>query len=744
MWKMKTKAAGMIAGLVAAAMIFGNGIVMNGSGANTASAAESAPVEINETNFPDPKFRAVIAGPDYDRDGNGVLDADEISRTINIHCDGEGIKSIKGVEFFSALEGLWCMDNAIETMDLTQNKALHGVWCSGNKFTALDFSANPELEWVYCFDCNLTSLNVSNNPKMAFIECNTNPLPKLDVSKNPLLEHLTCGNCELTSLDLTNNPKLAHLDAFGNHLTKLDVSNNPKLKRLDIWNNPGLGSIDVSHNTGLQYYNCAYNKATSVDVSKNRELQKLICSYNQITKLDLSNNPKLFYLDCACNQLSSLDLSKNDQLHFLQAFTNEFTTLDIGNNPLLVKTYKEGKKKAEYEVCKGHSWTIDYGGDTSTGGDNLYFLCFDDAVTLKTEAKSATPTPTPTKAADKTEEKNLVTREAAVQKLYEMAGKPSVAGLTSRFKDVKKGASYEAALLWGEAYAIAVGTPDVSSDRFGVGEYVTIQDLLLMLMRYSEYMGYNRAIDFGRSDDFADYYEIDQYAWEAVCWAITWHITDGKGDPNAPKEQRKIDPHGKATRSEFEEMLKRLLEVNKGVKTTTPTPKAPTPTNTPKPTSTPTPTSTPKPTETPTPTNTPKPTETPKVTDTPEPTGTPTPSEAALTTVPTEAVPAPTEAVPTLTEAAPAPTEAVPTRAESIPTPAEATPTQTPDGVTITPQAGDVTPTEAPQEERNAAEAKDDKSGPNYLLYALILVSVIAVGEGCWLIAGRKRKHDAE
>ncbi|MCR4793170.1 MAG: hypothetical protein K5871_10485 [Lachnospiraceae bacterium] len=519
-------------------------------------------VEINSVNFPDPVFRAVISGADYDRDLNGYLDESEIALTINIYCEGMGITSVKGVEYFTALQGLWCKDNLIESMDLSANRDLRGVWCSGNLFTSLDFSANPELTWVYCYDCRLTYLNVSNNPKMAYIECNTNPLPVLDVTHNPELEHLMCGSCELTSLDLSQNPRLSHLDAFRNHLTSLDVSHNPCMKRLDIWDNPGLGSIDVSHNPGLQYYNCAHNDASYVDVTANPELQKLICSYNSIGSLDLSHNPKLFYLDCAVNQLGALDLSGNPELHFLQAFTNNFTSLDISGNRFLVKTYNEGVKRDEYAVCQGHSWTIDYGGDTSTGGDNLYFLCFDDAVTLVTgSAGSGNASPASVGAVPAKEDQ--ITREMAAMVLYEIAGRPDVHGLRSRFTDVAPGSFYEDAIIWGEQNSICTGCPDVSSDIFGVGLCLTRQDMALMLMRYAEVAGYKRAIDFGRTDEYMDYYDIDQYAWEALTWAVTWNIMSGKGDPDAPKREQMIDPHGAVTADEFIETLIRMGEVNR-------------------------------------------------------------------------------------------------------------------------------------------------------------------------------------
>ena len=515
-----------------------------------------AAVEINEANFPDAAFRSVISSADYDRDGNGTLDDNELALTINIYCNGMGISSVKGIEYFTSLQGLYCTDNNISSWDLSNNKNLHGVWCSNNAFTSLDFSANPELEWVYCYDCNLTSLNVSNNPKMAYIECNTNPLPALDVSQNPLLEHLTCGTCELTSLNLSNNPNLSHLDAFGNHLTFLDVSHNPKMKRLDIWNNPGLGSIDVSHNPGLQYYNCAPKDAYSVDVTHNPELTKLICSYNHLSSLDLSHNPKLAYLDCAVNRIAALDLTYNSELFFLQAFTNDFTALNIGNNRFLMKTYREGVIKDESMVCRGHSWTIDYGGEL------MYFLCFDDVVTLQavavpehiTVADPANNVPVGTAT------EGLITRETVIQALYNVAGRPSVAGLTTRFTDVNRAAPYADAVIWGEHNHICVGYPDVSSDTFGVGEWITRQDMAFMMQRYAEVMGYNSAFDYGRTDDFIDYFDIDYYAWEGVTWAVTWNYMSGKGAPGAPKSQLRIDPHGRATREEFIAMALGMMQ----------------------------------------------------------------------------------------------------------------------------------------------------------------------------------------
>ncbi len=560
----------VMAACMAALMTFGSAVIPFGSGPERVYAADDFefgkiydPVRISSSTFPDPNFRAVVSA-DFDRDKNGILDSDEIVYARNLWCVDKGIKSLKGIEYLKELRGIYCMQNQISSWDLSKNTLLTGIWCSDNLFTSLDFTVNENLEWVYAYNCRLTSINVKDNKEISYLELNSNPLKTIDVSHNEKLEHLMVGDCDMDTLDVTHNPNLQHLDAFRNHFKSLDLSNNPKMKRLDVWDNPDLGDVDTSNMPGLQYYNCAANGCTSVDVSKNPELTKLICSYNRenLKSIDVSNNPKLTILQCQDNTLESLDVSNNPQLRFLYAAYNLFTTINIGDNPFLIQTLNEGIKKAEY--YSSTSWHIDYGGDDSTGGDNKFYLWLDnDVKILKNATRPGLSDEFPPDDPN-LDTSNLITRETMVQTLYQMAGKPSVSGLKSRFTDVLPGQWYTDALLWGEANAICVGYPYMSADRFGVGQWLTRQDLMLMLMRYTEYKeNWERSIDFGRSDDFMDYFDVDYDHWEAVCWAATWHIMEGKGAPGAPKEERKIDPYGKATKTEVIEMIERMYELNK-------------------------------------------------------------------------------------------------------------------------------------------------------------------------------------
>ena len=76
-------------------------------------------------------------------------------------------------------------------------------------------------------------------------------------------------------------------------------------------------------------------------------------------------------------------------------------------------------------------------------------------------------------------EQNL-TREQFVMYLHRVAGEPAVQGY-SRFTDVQIGADYYDAVLWAQKKEITNG---VSTTRFGVGSYLTYEQVLTFLYRF--------------------------------------------------------------------------------------------------------------------------------------------------------------------------------------------------------------------------------------------------------------------
>ena len=233
-------------------------------------------VEINETNFPDAKFRSFVK-ENLDKNKDNILDAGEIAAVKKIEANKMGIKSLEGVGFFTALETLKCWDNELTGLDLSKNTKLTSLSCSENELTALDVSKNTELTRLYCGSNRLTALDVSKNKKLEELDCESDSLlsymklTKLDVSQNKALKKLNCYGVKMKELNVSGCTALERLDCGGNQLDALGVSKNPELKDLYCRNN-FLAELDVSKNLELKSISCGKNGLTSLDLDKNKEI----------------------------------------------------------------------------------------------------------------------------------------------------------------------------------------------------------------------------------------------------------------------------------------------------------------------------------------------------------------------------------------------------------------------------------------------------------------------------------------
>ena len=197
---------------------------------------------INASNFPDAVFRDRVKWKIAD--GNDTLTEQQRNQLQELILP-QGIKDLKGIEYFENLEKLDGVSVGLKYLDVTKNK------------------------------------------KLKYLDVNTNQLEYLKVTENTGLEYLHCGSNQLTELDVTHNRKLSKLWCYNNQFTKLDVSKNSDL----VW----LG--------------CGSNSLTELDVSRNPKLEMLLCFNNQLTELDLSKNTALTELDCSGNHLTSLELT---------------------------------------------------------------------------------------------------------------------------------------------------------------------------------------------------------------------------------------------------------------------------------------------------------------------------------------------------------------------------------------------------------------------------------------------------
>ena len=238
----------------------------------------------------------------------------------------------------TVLEELDCGENQLTSLDLSQNTVLTTLYCQYNQLTSLDFSQNVDLVALFCFTNQLTSLDLRQNTVLKVLSCGYNQLTSLDLSQNTVLEKLYCRMNKLTNLDVSRNTVLKDLYCYDNQLTSLDLSQNTDLNRLYCYDNQ-LTSLDLSKNTNLKYLYCYDNQLTSLDLSKNTVLEYLQCYDNQLTSLDISQSTVLKDLYCYDNQLTSLDLSQNTVLEYLQCHGNQLTSLDISQSTVLKILY---------------------------------------------------------------------------------------------------------------------------------------------------------------------------------------------------------------------------------------------------------------------------------------------------------------------------------------------------------------------------------------------------------------------
>ena len=106
------------------------------------------PIDIDETNFPDDKFRNYLIAQEYGRDR--ILTGSEIQARKRLKLCYQGIKDLKGIEFFTALTILDCMGNSLTSLDVSKNTALEELWCSNCDLTSLDVSKNTSLTVLLC------------------------------------------------------------------------------------------------------------------------------------------------------------------------------------------------------------------------------------------------------------------------------------------------------------------------------------------------------------------------------------------------------------------------------------------------------------------------------------------------------------------------------------------------------------------------------------------------------------------
>lgn len=105
------------------------------------------------------------------------------------------------------------------------------------KITSQDISIKGTVKSIKVDNCKLITLATRNSKALEEVYCKNNPLKRLNLTENKKLKNLNCANTEIENLDLSGNPDLEELDCSNNRIKKLDFANNQKIYRIYCDNN---------------------------------------------------------------------------------------------------------------------------------------------------------------------------------------------------------------------------------------------------------------------------------------------------------------------------------------------------------------------------------------------------------------------------------------------------------------------------------------------------------------------------
>ena len=326
-------------------------------------------VAVDTFNFPDKNFRDVVKT--FDTDDNNILSDTEIAAVKKIDCKGRAITNLKGIEYFTALEYLYCYDNELTELDLKRNTKLKELNCSTNRLTVLDLSQNPKLKRVICSDNALTALNLSSNSKLTNLNASGNireitltgntfdlsSLPGFDASR---MSGLTGGTVSGNTLTVDGNAAVVIYSYDISYTgTELDDEEKDVIFTLAIAGRGTEIAINETNFPDKDFREFLLDKEANIDRNQDGKLSTgEIALVQDIDVYDMEIADltgieyftELKYLDCAGNHLTSLDLSRNTKLAELDAENNTYTITPVNDRFYLASL------PAGFDVAKTSHW----------------------------------------------------------------------------------------------------------------------------------------------------------------------------------------------------------------------------------------------------------------------------------------------------------------------------------------------------------------------------------------------------
>ena len=134
--------------------------------------------------------------------------------------------------------------------------------------------------------------------------------------------------------------------------------------------------------------------------------------------------------------------------------------------------------------------------------------------------------------------------------LHRMEGSPKVS-YNSRFPDVQDGQFFTYPVIWASSSDIGI-IAGYKDGRFGPADYITREQMAVMMFRYAEYKGYATNITDSLGE-FTDRNSVSEFAGDAMKWAVGNGIISGNEDGT-------LAPQGNASRAVCATIIQRFIE----------------------------------------------------------------------------------------------------------------------------------------------------------------------------------------
>ena len=234
------------------------------------------------TYVPDDNFEQKLIDLGYDDVIDDYVLTDNISIISELDLWNSNISDLTGIQDFIALTTLYCGNNQLTALDVSQNIALATLSCKTQEIATLNLSQNIALITLYCNNNNITNLDLSANQNLTNLNCSYNQLTNLNLSQNSNLINFNCQGNSLVCLNLKNGNN--------NNMNSITANGNENLSCIEVdevaYSNANWQTIDTQSSFST---NCN-NDCSSSTV----EINELTTSKNLIQILDLMGRETSF------------------------------------------------------------------------------------------------------------------------------------------------------------------------------------------------------------------------------------------------------------------------------------------------------------------------------------------------------------------------------------------------------------------------------------------------------------------